>query len=95
MILAPTFGHVGDGNLHVNIFFQLENDELTQIAGQAAVKLAQEAVAMGGTCTGEHGVGLGKRDLLRHQFGAEGMNAMNSIKKALDPCNIMNPGKVL
>ena len=93
--IAPTFGHVGDGNLHVNIFFNLDNEELLRMSGQAANKLAKKAISLGGTCTGEHGVGLGKRHLLQHQFGPEGMNAMKLIKKALDPYNIMNPGKVL
>ena len=57
--------------------------------------LAEHAIGLGGTCSGEHGIGMGKKELLIKQFGQAGINTMRLIKKALDPLNIMNPGKVI
>ena len=57
--------------------------------------LALHAISLGGTCTGEHGIGLGKKNLLLNQYGNEGIKAMKLVKTALDPLNIMNPGKIL
>ena len=62
---------------------------------KAAKMLALHALKLGGTCTGEHGVGLGKRDLLIDQFGPSGINTMRMIKNSLDPLGILNPGKIL
>ena len=58
----------------------------------AANRIALHAISMGGTCTGEHGIGIGKKKLLKTQFGNEGINMMRTIKDALDPLNTMNPG---
>jgi D-lactate dehydrogenase (cytochrome) len=91
---APLFGHVGDGNFHVVCLIEPGNDdELAQVQqlGQYIIELA---LAAGGTCTGEHGIGLGKIAALEAECGA-GIDIMRRIKQALDPNQIMNPGKVL
>ena len=90
---ATMLGHVGDGNFHV--VFALEpdnNDELTE-AQQLSHQIVDIALKMDGTCTGEHGVGIGKRDALEKEQG-EAIDLMRAIKHALDPQNLMNPGKV-
>ncbi len=93
-LIAPLFGHVGDGNFHV-VFLIDPNctDELAE-ARQFGERIVDLALEMGGTCTGEHGIGMGKLAALEHEHG-EGVKVMRAIKKALDPDNIMNPGKVV
>ena len=88
---AVMVGHVGDGNFHVQCLLAPEQIEE---ANQFAQRLVERAQAMGGTCTGEHGVGSGKIKYLRAEHG-EGLDVMRTIKRALDPDNRMNPGKVL
>ena len=91
---APLFGHVGDGNFHVVCLIEPGNDdELAEVRrlGEFIIDLA---LASGGTCTGEHGIGLGKIAALEAECGA-GVDIMRRIKQALDPEQIMNPGKVL
>ncbi len=91
---APVFGHVGDGNFHV--VFPLDPDnpaELEEVTGYHQ-QLIDMALAAGGTCTGEHGIGIGKRKALRQEFD-NAVDTMQQIKRALDPHNIMNPGKVV
>ena len=90
---APVMGHVGDGNLHCNIYYDPNDHHFNHV--QAAEMLALNAIKLGGTCTGEHGIGLGKKKLLAQQFGFSGINTMKMIKGVLDPLNIMNPGKIL
>ena len=91
---CPIVGHVGDGNFHVA--FVLDNDNPDEIAEANALndKLVMRALAMDGTCTGEHGVGYGKIDFLVAEHG-EALSVMRTIKQALDPDNIMNPGKII
>jgi len=93
-IPAPVFGHVGDGNFHV-VFPLDPNDpaELEEVTGYHQ-QLIDLALAAGGTCTGEHGIGLGKRKALEQEHGLA-VETMRRIKHALDPRNIMNPGKVV
>ena len=93
-LIAPIVGHVGDGNFHVMVL--MDGDDPKQIEATEAfvARLNMRAIAMDGTCTGEHGVGQGKIAFLPHELGA-GVDFMRSIKQALDPHNIMNPGKVL
>ena len=93
-LTAPILGHVGDGNFHV--FFILDPDNKDEWAQAKHVNEAMiaHALSVGGTCTGEHGIGLGKRDALLREHGADAVNAMHSIKRALDPHNLMNPGKI-
>ena len=92
---APVMGHVGDGNLHCNIYYNPLQDANEFNHVKAAEELALKAIQLGGTCTGEHGIGLGKKKLLESQFGLSGINAMKMIKTTFDPLNIMNPGKIL
>lgn len=92
---APVFGHVGDGNFHVNIYYEPNNKDSFEVCKQAAEQIGLEALKVGGTCTGEHGIGIGKVGLLAKQYGPDGMKIMRSLKHALDPFNILNPGKVL
>ncbi len=88
---AVMVGHVGDGNFHVQCL--LGPDQIEE-ANQFAQRLVERAQAMGGTCTGEHGVGSGKKKYLYAEHG-EGLEVMRAIKRTLDPDNRMNPGKVL
>lgn len=90
-LYGPIVGHVGDGNFHVTLAFDADQRD---IAEDLVERLAMRALAMEGTCTGEHGVGQGKRRFIRLEHGA-GADVMIAIKKAIDPDNIMNPGKVL
>ncbi|MFA5664603.1 FAD-binding oxidoreductase [Castellaniella sp.] len=88
-------GHVGDGNFHVQML--LNHDDPTEWAAceQINQRVVERAISMGGTCTGEHGVGLHKRDFLLMEYGAETLQLMNEIKAVLDSRNILNPGKIL
>ena len=91
---APLFGHVGDGNFHVVFVIDPANAaELAEVRSIGAA-IIEDALGRGGTCTGEHGIGLGKLDALEAEHG-EGVAVMRAIKQALDPHNLMNPGKVL
>ncbi len=92
-IPAPLAGHVGDGNFHLVFLLNRDDPEECAQAEQLNDRLVQRALAMGGTCTGEHGVGLGKMKFLQAEYG-EGLSVMRQIKTALDPNNIMNPGKI-
>ena len=92
--LVPSIlGHVGDGNFHVVFPLEVDNaDELAE-AQHISHQIVDIALEMGGTCTGEHGVGIGKREVLEREHGA-GIDLMCAIKNALDPLNLMNPGKI-
>ena len=92
-LLAPIVGHVGDGNFHVLPLIDPANAEERRKVGAFLDRLVERALAAGGTCTGEHGVGQGKISYLAAEHGA-GISAMIAIKKALDPRNILNPGKI-
>jgi D-lactate dehydrogenase (cytochrome) len=92
---APIVGHVGDGNFHVVVLSDPAKPEEGKRAHDFADRLAQRAIRMAGTSTGEHGIGLGKRDYLLPEHGAVAIEVMRSIKQALDPHNILNPGKIL
>ena len=91
-IYGPIIGHVGDGNFHVVLFCDRSDADEVKRVKAVYGRMIDRALAMGGTCTGEHGIGLGKRDYLRREHGA-GVDVMRQIKLALDPTNIMNPGK--
>jgi D-lactate dehydrogenase (cytochrome) len=86
-------GHVGDGNFHVAVLFDRDNkDDVARVKGFAE-RLARRAIAMDGTCTGEHGVGQGKMPYLVDEFGPA-LDYMRLIKRSIDPHNMMNPGKI-
>jgi D-lactate dehydrogenase (cytochrome) len=87
-------GHVGDGNFHFGYLIDPDNAEERRVAEDLNHKLVGRALALEGTCTGEHGVGLHKMDFLRHEAGDGAVQMMRTIKRALDPDNIMNPGKI-
>jgi D-lactate dehydrogenase (cytochrome) len=91
---APIVGHVGDGNFHVAFVLDTSKPEEVAEANRINDRLIARALSMDGTCTGEHGVGYGKIDFLDDEHG-EAVSVMRTLKKALDPDNIMNPGKVV
>ncbi|MFK3789453.1 FAD-binding oxidoreductase [Pseudomonas piscis] len=93
-LLAPIFGHVGDGNFHAVILVDPGSPDELQRAEAVAQCLAQRAIAMQGSCTGEHGVGLTKQGFMGLEHGQHAMDAMAAIKAALDPRQLMNPGKI-
>ncbi len=93
-ILAPMVGHVGDGNFHLTFLVDRDNPAEMVEAHRINERMVLRALAMGGTCTGEHGIGYGKVDFLQAEHG-EAVSVMRTVKQALDPHGIMNPGKVL
>ncbi|MET4205223.1 FAD-linked oxidase C-terminal domain-containing protein [Bradyrhizobium sp. LA2.1] len=92
-LTAPIVGHVGDGNFHLGILFDPNDADETERAEALAFRTARRAIGMGGTCSGEHGVGLHKIVHMEIEHG-EGVALMKAIKGALDPSGIMNPGKL-
>ena len=94
-LLAPIVGHVGDGNFHLAHVVDADDKALMQRTYAFNERLVRRALAMGGTCTGEHGVGSGKMAFLEIEAGDGAITAMRRLKDAFDPRNIMNPGKVL
>jgi glycolate oxidase len=88
------FGHVGDGNIHVNLMIDASNQEEKARAERAKRRVFELAIEMGGTISGEHGIGITKSDFLPMALGQDLIEAMRRIKKALDPNNIFNPGKI-
>ena len=92
-LTAPIVGHVGDGNFHTVIMVPPEPDGLAR-AWELDKKIVARALALGGSCSGEHGVGIGKREFLEQEHGADTMAVMRAVKQALDPRGIMNPGKI-
>jgi D-lactate dehydrogenase (cytochrome) len=93
-LIAPIVGHVGDGNFHVAFVMDMDDPKEVAEAKRLNERLVHRALAMDGTCTGEHGVGHGKMDFLVAEHG-EALSVMRDIKKALDPENLMNPGKIV
>jgi D-lactate dehydrogenase (cytochrome) len=92
--LVPVLGHIGDGNFHLCLIID-PNDEADIAAAEAMNhRLVERAIAMEGTCTGEHGIGFGKMEFLEAEHG-EGVDVMRMVKRSLDPHNLMNPGKVV
>ncbi|MFY7873776.1 MAG: FAD-linked oxidase C-terminal domain-containing protein, partial [Limnohabitans sp.] len=87
-------GHVGDGNFHFGYLIDPDNPAEFEAAEKLNHQLVDRALQLGGTCTGEHGIGLHKMDFLRNEAGEGAVDMMRTIKHALDPHNIMNPGKI-
>jgi glycolate oxidase len=94
-IRVATFGHAGDGNLHPNFIFDHGDPRAEELTDLARADLYRAAIALGGTVTAEHGIGLARRDVLVDQVGADVIDVMRSIKAALDPLGILNPGRVI
>lgn len=92
-LIAPIVGHVGDGNFHTIPVFDPENEREVVALRGFLDRLADRAIAMDGTCSGEHGIGQGKISLLEREIGS-GVDVMRHVKRALDPLNILNPGKI-
>lgn len=93
-LAGPILGHVGDGNFHAILLIEPGNDGELKEAMRLSGRMAERALSLGGTITGEHGVGMGKLKYMQAEHG-DGWSVMSEIKRALDPDNIMNPGKLV
>ncbi|ANQ86592.1 D-lactate dehydrogenase [Azoarcus olearius] len=93
--IAPIVGHVGDGNFHTIILVDPDDPAEIEHAEALNHRIVERALALGGTCTGEHGVGMGKQHFLAAEHGENAVRTMRLIKQALDPHNLLNPGKVV
>ena len=91
----PLVGHVGDGNFHLIYVLDPGSESELAAAKRLSTQVVERALAMGGTCTGEHGVGTGKMAYLEAEHGVGALDAMRAIKRAFDPDGRMNPGKIL
>jgi D-lactate dehydrogenase (cytochrome) len=94
-LVAPLLSHAGDGNFHLSLILDMTDEQEVKTAQLFVERLVERALAMEGTCTGEHGVGQGKIKYLTDEHGPAAMSVMAAIKHALDPQDIMNPGKML
>ena len=94
-LLSPIAGHVGDGNFHCMPLVDMDDPDEIARAELFIERLVERALAMGGTCTGEHGVGQKKMKYLEAEHGPEALALMRALKRTIDPKNIMNPGKVV
>jgi D-lactate dehydrogenase (cytochrome) len=94
-LISPIVGHVGDGNFHLSLMVDLTDGDEVRRAEALLERLVERALAMDGTCTGEHGIGQGKMKYLKNELGQPALAAMAAIKQALDPQGIMNPGKIV
>jgi D-lactate dehydrogenase (cytochrome) len=92
---VPLLGHVGDGNFHLMFLVDPNKPEETELAKEFNKRLVERALRLEGSCTGEHGIGMGKQESLRAELGDDVMDVMRDIKKLFDPDNLMNPGKVV
>jgi D-lactate dehydrogenase (cytochrome) len=93
-LIGPLFGHVGDGNFHTVVSVMMDDADEFARAKAFVSRLAERALAMEGTCTGEHGIGDGKKRYLVDELGGP-VDLLGAIKKAVDPLNLMNPGKTV
>jgi len=91
-LVSTIVGHVGDGNFHTLIL--VRDEEETEKARQAVHRMVKRAIALDGTCTGEHGVGVGKKEYLVEELGEGTVELMRTVKRAIDPLGLFNPGKV-
>jgi len=91
-IVSTIVGHIGDGNFHALLLFRGEKEQ--KIVREAVHNMVERAIALDGTCTGEHGVGIGKREYLYEELGEGTVELMRTIKRAVDPLNLFNPGKL-
>ena len=94
-LICAIFGHIGDGNLHVNFMFDKSNPEEVQKVEKAVEELFKLTIDFGGSITGEHGVGITKKPFLKLQLGEVGIELVKGVKKLFDPLNLFNPGKLV
>jgi D-lactate dehydrogenase (cytochrome) len=95
VVPVPLLGHIGDGNFHLVFLIDPDRPEELALAKQLNKRLVERAIRMEGTCTGEHGIGLGKQESLRAELGDDVIDVMRGVKRLFDPDNLMNPGKVV
>ena len=93
-LFASILGHIGDGNFHESILYNSKDPKERAAVEKCIHDMVDRALEMEGTCTGEHGIGLGKKDSLVKELGLETIGVMQSIKHSLDPHWLMNPGKI-
>jgi D-lactate dehydrogenase (cytochrome) len=93
-IMHYIVGHVGDGNFHIAYLVDPDNPSEREVAERLNQELVHQAIEAQGTCSGEHGIGLHKMDFLVREAGEGAVSMMRTLKHALDPKNIMNPGKI-
>lgn len=93
-LLIGTFGHMGDGNLHPTFLTNEKDTEEMHRVEEALTEIVAETIRLGGTVTGEHGVGLAKKAFVKQQFGAASYGLLHKVKQALDPTGLLNPGKI-
>ena len=95
-VVGPIFGHAGDGNFHCILLLRDEDPpDYGERLSQLNDRLIRRTLAAGGSCTGEHGVGVGKKQYLAREFGEGAVEMMRTVKRSLDPLGILNPGKVV
>jgi D-lactate dehydrogenase (cytochrome) len=94
-LIAPIVGHVGDGNFHASVLVMMDDPDEVARTKALLERIAERSLAMDGTCTGEHGIGEGKKHFMVAEHGQSTINLMAAIKHAIDPNNIMNPGKIV
>ena len=93
-VLAPCFGHAGDGNIHVNVMVNGNNEDEIKRGYKAVEEIFKLVVELGGTLSGEHGIGISKAPFMKIAFSEAEMQLFRKIKQAFDPNNILNPGKM-
>jgi D-lactate dehydrogenase (cytochrome) len=93
-LLIPCFGHAGDGNVHYSVLVDMSDEEMVATGEEVYSDIVKKAIEMGGTATGEHGIGRGKREYLVREHGEDSVEAMRAVKRAFDPKDILNPGKM-
>lgn len=94
-LFASILGHIGDGNFHESIMYDKSNPVEVKAIEKVVHDMVDRALEMEGTCTGEHGVGMGKKEFLVKELGVETLGVMKKVKGALDPLWLMNPGKIV
>ena len=92
-LFASVLGHIGDGNFHESIMYDATDPEQRKKVEACVYRMVERALEMEGTCTGEHGIGIGKKGSLVKELGVETIGVMQKLKSSLDPLWIMNPGK--
>jgi D-lactate dehydrogenase (cytochrome) len=93
-LIVPYFGHAGDGTLHYTVLVDEDDPEAVERGETVYRQVVERAIDLGGTSTGEHGVGLGKREFLVREHGAAAVEMMRVVKRAFDPKDTLNPGKL-